>query len=477
MRLHDLTEIHARRHAERVEHDVDRRAVLEVRHVLFGEHLRDHTLVAVAPGHLVALENFSLLRDVDAHQMVDAGRELVAVLAREDLDVDDFALLAMGHFEARVAHLARLLAENRAQQPLLGRQLGLALGRHLADENIFGTHFCTDADDAALVEIFERVFADVGNVARDLFGPELGVARFAFVLFDVNRGEAVFLDHAFADEDGVLVVVTFPRHERDQHVLPEGELALIRRRSVDDHLPGDDLVADRDDRALVDARAGVAAHELEQLVRTLDALAIAHGDALRVNRGHAAGFFRDDEAARILGGPVLHAGSHDRRGRTKQRNGLTLHVCAHERAVGIIVLEERNQRGGNGDDLLGGNVHELDPLGRLLDVFFGIAADDRFGRDSARLGIDRRVGLRDDVLVFFVGRQVFDLVRDDALACHSVRRLDEPELIDPRVGCQRADQADVRPFRRFDRTDSAVVRVVDVETGALARETARPQRR
>ena len=32
--LEDLADVHARRHAQRVQHDIDRRAVLEVRHVL-----------------------------------------------------------------------------------------------------------------------------------------------------------------------------------------------------------------------------------------------------------------------------------------------------------------------------------------------------------------------------------------------------------------------------------------------------------
>ena len=35
--LEDLPDVHARRNAERVEDDVDRAAVLEVRHVLFGQ--------------------------------------------------------------------------------------------------------------------------------------------------------------------------------------------------------------------------------------------------------------------------------------------------------------------------------------------------------------------------------------------------------------------------------------------------------
>ena len=63
---------------------------------------------------------------------------------------------------------------------------------------------------------------------------------------------------------------------------------------------------------------------------------------------------------------------------------------------------------------------------------------------------------------------------------HAVRRLDEAEVVHARVGRERRDQADVRPFRRLDRADAAVVRRVHVahlEAGALAREAARPERR
>jgi hypothetical protein len=79
----------------------------------------------------------------------------------EHLDADDRALLAVGHLERRVADLAALLVEDRAQQALLGRQLGLALRRDLADEDVAGAHLGADADDAALVEVGEQVGADV----------------------------------------------------------------------------------------------------------------------------------------------------------------------------------------------------------------------------------------------------------------------------------------------------------------------------
>jgi hypothetical protein len=43
-----------------------------------------------------------------------------------------------------------------------------------------------DADDAALVQVAQRVFADVRNIARDLFWTQLGIPRFNLELFNVD---------------------------------------------------------------------------------------------------------------------------------------------------------------------------------------------------------------------------------------------------------------------------------------------------
>ena len=118
VRFHDLAEVHTRRNAERVEHDVHRRTVFQIRHVFFRQHFGDDALVAVTSRHLVALQNLALLRDIDAHEVIHARREFVAVLAREHLDVDDLAFFAVRNFQARVANFARFLAEDRAQEPL-----------------------------------------------------------------------------------------------------------------------------------------------------------------------------------------------------------------------------------------------------------------------------------------------------------------------------------------------------------------------
>src|SRR5262249_46415846 len=356
VRLEDLPDVHARGHAERVQHDVDRRAISEVRHGLLGEDARDHALVAVAPRHLVADRELAPDREVDLHHLEHAGRQLVAAAqagdllvenrldhpgllldaledpvdllldagvldlhvapaplrdlveelardrvaglqplgapalvgdavrcalaldeaadlphravaddadlvllvlaqaldvlllerlgalvllhaaAREDLGADHRPRDPRRHAQRGVAHVARLLAEDRAQQALLRRELRLALRRDLADEHVVGADLGADADDARLVEVAERLLADVRDVPGDLLLAELGVPRDALELLDVDRGVGVVLHHALGDQDRVLEVVPAPGHEGDDDVATERELAAVRRGAVGDHL-------------------------------------------------------------------------------------------------------------------------------------------------------------------------------------------------------------------------------------------------
>ena len=165
--------------------------------------------------------------DVDPHQLVDARGQLVALVAAEHLDVDDLAGLAVGHLQRGVADLAGLLAEDGPQEALLGGELGLALGRDLADQHVAGADLGADADDAALVEVGEDLLGEVRDVPGDLLGAELGVAGVDLVLVDVDRREHVVLHQALGEDDGVLEVVALPRHEGDEEVLAERQLAVV----------------------------------------------------------------------------------------------------------------------------------------------------------------------------------------------------------------------------------------------------------
>ena len=134
-----------------------------------------------------------------------------------------------------------------------------------------------------------------------------------------------------------------------------------------------------------------------------------------------------------------------------------------------------------------------------------------------QLLVERGVGLRDHVAVLFPRREIeavrlddyapplqlfvrvfhfflfddfagleFAIARiddlhevDHAAALHlAIGRLDEAEFVDPRVARKRADQADVRAFRRFNRADAAVVRRVNVahfESRAFTRKPPGPR--
>ena len=95
----------------------------------------------------------------------------------------------------------------------------------------------------------------------------------------------------------------------------------------------------------------------------------------------------DDDLAGVARGPSLHAGADDRRLGLEQRHGLALHVRAHQRAVGVVVLEERDQRRRHRDDLLGADVHVLDlrrpRLGELVAVAGGHALVEKWPFSSS----------------------------------------------------------------------------------------------
>ena len=124
----------------------------------------------------------------------------------------------------------------------------------------------TNADHSVGPKILQGLFTDIGNVTGDFLRAELGIARSDLKFIDVNGGIDVLLDDALGNEDRVLEIVSIPRHESDQHVASQRQLAMFGVWAVGDDISLVDVLSLEDDRLLVDASAGVRTHELAQFV-------------------------------------------------------------------------------------------------------------------------------------------------------------------------------------------------------------------
>ena len=172
--------------------------------------------------------------------------------AREYLHVDHRPRDTRGHAQRRIFHVGGLLAENGTQQLFFRRELGLALRRHFTHEYVARLDLGADVHDARFVEARQLRFAQRADIAGNLFGAELGVARHDRQFLDMDRGVTVVGDDAFRDQNRILVVVAIPRHERHQHVLPERQLAHVGRRTIGDDVSLGDHIAAPNQRPLVD---------------------------------------------------------------------------------------------------------------------------------------------------------------------------------------------------------------------------------
>ena len=339
MRLENLPQVHPRRYAERVEHQIDGRPVRQVGHI-FGRHdLGDDALVAVPVGELVALDEAAFLRDVNADHLLHTGFELhPGVAAAKAHGAEDDAAVAGRNPQGGVFDLSSLFAEDRAQQPLFRRRLGLALERGVTDQDVALLDLGPDSDDAVLVEVAERGFREAGDVAGDLFRAEFGVPCLFFVLFDVDARVGVRAHKPLRQHDGVLEVVAVERHNGDEHVLTERQPPVLRGGAVGDDLTRRDSVPNVHERTLVQVRVLVRALETGEQVLLGDGALVFGDDPARVDVGHGTRFGREQDGARVAGDALFDPGTDKRRVGADQRHGLRLHIRAHQGAVGVVVL-------------------------------------------------------------------------------------------------------------------------------------------
>src|SRR6185503_6759593 len=217
-----------------------------------------------------------------------------------------------------------------SKQFLFRGQLSLAFGSDLAYKYRTRLHLSADPDDSRIVQVSQRRFGNVRNVASNFLGPEFGVARFDFKLLDVNLGERVFFHQLLGHQNRVLKVVPAPWHKRDQHIPPESEFALIGARAIGDDIALLYRLTFSDYRLLIDAGVLVRPLELRKLIdvgvdfprcrSAGDPVLRTDDNSLRVNRVDHAVAAGNYDCSGILRRDFLHAGPHQRRFGAQQRD-------------------------------------------------------------------------------------------------------------------------------------------------------------
>ena len=179
--------------------------------------------------------------------------------------------------------------------------------------------------------------------------------------------------------------------------------------------------------------------------------------------------FDDDSSPGIAGHGFFHTGTHKWGLGTDQRHGLTLHIRAHQGAVGVIVFKERYQRRRNRHQLFWRHINEVNFIGRHHQHVTGLPASDEIVLKLTGF-VEHLIGLGDGIVAFIHGGQINNISGHLTFIYFPVWAFDKAVLVDPGVGCQTVDQANVRPFRCFNGTNSAIVgrmHVTHFKTGAL----------
>ena len=388
----------------------------------------------------------------------------------------------MRHFQGGIPHFSCLLTENRPKQPLLRSQFRLAFRRHFADQNITGTHLRTDTDDTVAVQIFQRIIAHARHVLCDTFRAQLCIAGFRLILFYMNGCIDILSHKPLTDQYRILIVIPFPGHKADQRILTERQFAKRRGRTVGNNFSGFYMVALFHDRLLVITVGLVTSHKLGQMVLVLLPVITDHLNDPGRHIGNRTAFSRNHTNARVHSRLLLHTCTDRRSLREQKRYRLTLHVGTHQRAVGIIVLQERDQRRRHREYHLGRHVHIVHHSLRIVLCLLLITGGYTFTHKISVV-IQRCGCLCNIIVILFIGRHINNLIRylrilRIALINLTVGSFHKTILVDPRIAGEGVDQSDVRSFRCLYRTHPPVMCIMYIthlKPGTVSGKSAGPQ--
>ena len=169
----------------------------------------------------------------------------------------------------------------------------------------------------------------------------------------MNRCKYIFTYNTLVEHDGILIVITLPRHICHEQVTSKCQLSIFGRISFSENVAGLHSLPLIANWTEVDCHVLVGTTELRNTVflqcrfETYEFLILCaivedtYSSSVNIfNNAIALG---SNHGARVLAHLLFNTSTHDRSLIVKQRNSLAHHVRSHECTVGIVMLEERNQ--------------------------------------------------------------------------------------------------------------------------------------
>ena len=222
----NLTDVHTARNAQRIQDDIDRSTVFEIRHIFHRNHTGNDTLVTMTSGHFVTGGELTALCDGDADTFVDACGQISIVIAAEDLDINHFSAFTVRHAQGIIFNVAGLFTKDGAQQSFFRCQFFFTLRGDFPDDNVARAYFGADADNTVFIQIFDGVITDIRYITGDFFRTKLCFQSVMFIFFDMDRGEFIRHYHTFGNQDRVFKVAAFPGNEGYDNVLTQCQLTV-----------------------------------------------------------------------------------------------------------------------------------------------------------------------------------------------------------------------------------------------------------
>ena len=78
-----LSNVHTRRHTQRIQYNIKRTSVRKIRHIFYRKHTGNNTLIPMTACHLIANGNLPFLGNINADCLIYPRRQFIAVFPRK----------------------------------------------------------------------------------------------------------------------------------------------------------------------------------------------------------------------------------------------------------------------------------------------------------------------------------------------------------------------------------------------------------